>query len=225
MVIQTVKEIAVARAVECQAKVGARFKRFIGIVYGYNEKGQYMAYGSCVFLEVSSRKYIVTAAHVVDNAKEYGFAIVGGAGLVHIEAAFQATVKIDGSRLKDKHDFAFLELTTEILDDLGKAVAFVDSNEVSQNRGSMDGRQYLVLGFPAAKNNRLIDHHGKRLRPQPWSYQGTCANIGAETAARTALSPEVHIAVKFNRDQVGDRDGCKITPLTLTVLVAVPWST
>lgn len=212
MVIKTVKEIAVERAVECQAEVGARFKHSIGIVYGYDEGGKFIAYGSCVFLEVSGEKYLVTAAHVVDDAKQYGFAIVGSAGVFQIADDFRVTSKIEGSRLKDKHDFAFLRLTTEILDSLGEAVAFIDSSEVSQNRGSMDGRQYLVLGFPAAKNNRLIDRQNNRLRPQPWSYLGTCTSIDAATITRTGLSPDTNVAVKFDPDQVGNNDGVNTTP-------------
>lgn len=211
--IKSIIEAALDRAQECQTEVGERFKKSVGIAYGYNEKKQFIAYGSCTFLEVAGQKYIVTAAHVIDAARDFGFAVTGSSGLIQIVDDFLVTMKVDGCRVKDKHDFAFQRLSDQAIVGLGDAVEFIEAHQVSQNRGTMRGRQYLVVGYPASQNTRLIDRKSKRLRPQPWSYRGAAvAEMDAGLSQRTGLKQETNLAISFNDEEVGDYTGVPVEP-------------
>lgn len=198
--LETVKEAALARFKLCSDEVSGLLLDSVKIVYRHvdvDEDDRPEAIGTCFLFELDSRKYLVTAAHVFDFSKEGSIYVAGGKKLVRLRGEFWVTPTIAGSRRKDKHDFAFQVLTSEMVAQLG-AVRFIDASKVSHNRGTMEGRMFFAMGFPASRNKRKkINPSNTHLRARAWTY---CSTLLTDVNAAQAIgaSESVHLLLKHN---------------------------
>jgi hypothetical protein len=198
--LETVKDAALARFKHCTDEVSGQLLDSVRIVYrnvDVDEDDRPEAIGTCFLFELNGRKYLVTAAHVFDFSKEDSIYVSGEKKLVRLRGDFWVTPEIAGSRHQDKHDFAFQVLTNEMVEELG-AVRFIEASKVSNNRGTMEGRMFFAMGFPASRNKRKkIDPSRTHLRARAWTYCSTLLTDGIAALAIGA-SESVHLLLKHN---------------------------
>ena len=198
MDILTVKEAALERLEHCTKEVSSRVVQAVRTVYrqrDHDERPE--AIGTCFLLQDGPRKYLVTAAHIFDFAEENSIYVAGEISLVRLNGAFWVTPKIDGSRREDKHDVAFQLLSEDMVGKLG-AVLYLNADEISLNRGSMDGRMYIAMGYPSSRNKpNQVDLPRKHVKARAWTYASTAFTEPSKYYA-TGASESVHILIKHS---------------------------
>jgi hypothetical protein len=144
-IVKTANEVVRERINECTDAGAQQFIRSIKPIYGSSTSGFPIHVGTCLLLQIEMRKYILTAAHVIDW-NEYSSLYVGGeTELILIEGDFYRTQKPDGDRKKDHFDFAWLKLNEKFVAKMGY-VNFVDETQLFFNNVATEGNLYLALG-------------------------------------------------------------------------------
>lgn len=156
------------------------------------------AVGSSFLLQVDRRRFLVTASHVLDLNQQSTLYVAGRNALEQITGIAGVTKAPATGRSGDKFDFAFIELQDELAQRLGTE-AFIDANKVSQNRGTLDGRCFMALGYPASRNKtKPISISGTHVLAKSWAYSGTVftdENVFNDIGA----SQETHLLLKFGK--------------------------
>ncbi|MGH8108600.1 MAG: hypothetical protein ACREO1_07775 [Arenimonas sp.] len=193
--ILTVKQIVMARADECAKIIGDRFLPSVKIIYGVVGNAP-TAIGSCFFLRVAGQAFLVTAAHVIDQNK-YTSLLVGDINsLITIEGDFNITVAPDSNRNKDLYDFAFWKMSEPMLKKV-TSLQCIEEDQVSHNRGRLDGRQFLAMGYPHSQNSE-INTSELKVKAAAWTYQGIHVE-NAALAEKLGISGTDHFFIKFEK--------------------------
>lgn len=167
--LKSIREIAIERAEECCKIVSARFLPSVRIIYG-SEKGlKPVSIGTCFFLQISNCSLLVTAAHVLDENKYTALYVGDLNGLIPIEGDFWVTEAPEGNRYLDHYDFAFWRISDAMLNRLTDA-KFIAEREISRNRGEMDSRQFLAMGYPVSLN-QYVDEERLKVAAKAWTYR------------------------------------------------------
>jgi hypothetical protein len=193
--LKTVREIALERAEECCRVIGARFLPAVRIIYGSGPDLKPTAIGTCFFLEVDNIRFLVTAAHVIDNNKYISLYVGDVGGLIPVEGEFRVTQAPEGNRRLDHYDFAFWKMSAGMLGRLTDA-GFISDQELSHNRGTMDGRQFLAMGYPVSLN-QYIDEERLKVPAKAWTYQGSHFPNDA-LAEKLKVSGHDHFFIRFD---------------------------
>ena len=196
--MKTTKEIALENNERHNKLVADEFLSAVRPIYVV-PRGQDapIAIGSSTLLKVNDASFLLTAAHVADEAKE-GALLVGGSverSLVRLEGQFFSTTAPAGVREKDHYDFSFLRLSTEQVAALGSDVRFIAHTDVSQNRGTLPGRRFLMLGYPVSKNKKSVSRPKRAIKPALSSYQGFHLEA-PDLLKKLGLSGVDHLTIK-----------------------------
>jgi hypothetical protein len=204
--IQTVGQIAMERANECAQEVGEKFLRSVKPIYGANAGDPPMPIliGTCMFIKVGGEPFMVTAAHVTDNHHVSTLYVGASSSLQKIEGEFWQTKVPAGGRDDDKLDFAFWRLPDDVVATLSDVV-FIEESDLSLNRGTMEGRQFLVLGYPI-RRNRKIRSRGHHVRSRAWTYQSSHFDLDDGSLKRMGCSRQDHLFLKYD-NRAGDYKG------------------
>lgn len=167
-------------------------------IYWATPSGIAEAVGSSFLLQVDGKQYLVTAAHVLDLNKDSTLYVAGSNALEMITGIAGVTKAPASGRLDDKYDFAFMELPQDFIERLGTE-SFIDANDVSQNRGTLDGRCFMALGYPASRNKaKPISVAGTRVRAKAWAYSNTI-HTDTKIFDAVGVSSETHLLLKFGK--------------------------
>lgn len=143
---------------------------------------------TCILVEISDRKFVVTASHVLDASQNHALFVIGTAGTEPLQIRgrlIQTPLPATGDRRHDKVDLGFWEVDSAAAEQLGK-VRFLTEQDFSANRTSARGRQYMAMGFPYSRNKRAIDHVIKAITPVVRTYT-------SETAENPRLAKELGV--------------------------------
>ena len=165
-------------------------------VYWATPSGTAEAIGSAFLLRVDGKRYFVTAAHVLDLNQQANLYVAGSNALEPIEGIAGITKAPASGRADDKFDFAFMELSNDFSNRLG-VDAFIDANEISQNRGALDGRCFMALGYPASRNKpKPISVTGTHVHGKAWAYSST-TYTDEKVFNVLGASQDWHLLLKF----------------------------
>jgi hypothetical protein len=212
----SVGEAGRQRAAECAEIVGERFLRSLRLIYGVGERDQPVALGTSLLLRHRGVPYLVTAAHVLDDANITTLYVTalptehGPGALITVTGTFVVSKAPEGRRSKDRLDFAFrrLEPAEAARLDLD---CFIDSADVSENRGTTSGRQYIVMGYPASRNKR-VNVQAKTVDQAAWTFQGTYLD-DPKFAEHLGVSGAQHIFLEHGK-KVGNYEGGIESPVS-----------
>lgn len=115
-----------------------------------DEEKHPMMIGSAILLEIDAEKYLVTAAHVIDQATQGIIFIPNDDKLYPIEINGFSTLAPDNDRRKDRYDFACCHLSEEQLKNLVNATFINEGHIASGEDGSAN--QFMAMGYPKTKN-------------------------------------------------------------------------
>jgi hypothetical protein len=209
--IRTLSEL-VREKLDQAADSGAdQFITAIRPIYGASSHGRPEHIGSGLLLLWKGKRYLVTAAHIIDQNIESTLYLGVGSYLQEISAEFFCTNKPDNERSKDYYDFAWVELTKlslEGCDDL----PFVSESMLSLESSCPDDNAYLVLGYPNSKNKKY-DNMNNSVTPKCIKYTSTLKQ-DKSWATERSLSGNEHILLKYHSKYARDSDGNKINALS-----------
>jgi hypothetical protein len=174
-------------------------------VYIPDHTGAPVVNGSAVLLQFGQTRFLITAAHVMDDAKAHDFYVGGDEEIVGISAPYQVSVG-PGSRQHDKVDLAVVKLGEKDVQRLGPR-AYISPHWMepfAAERGPSASKRlhYLSLGFiaskqPPLKDNELVPH----LTP---SLHGGAPAISYR---RLGLDPRTHLLLEFSRKRMEGPNG------------------
>lgn len=151
--IKTFKEI-IREQLETGANVASeKYKESVRPIYGVDRNDKPSHIGSCFLLEFKDKKYLITAAHVVDHSEKTTLRVGGTTGLVILEGDFFMTEAPEEIRDNDHYDFAWINVSDEFLSSLGDIVIIRES-DIAPRLSDYKGRVYLCLGYPRSKNKK-----------------------------------------------------------------------
>ena len=181
----------------------AKYRGTVHPLYLVDRNGRPAHCGTCFGLEIQGVKYLVSAAHVVDDILLKGGYVAGNGRLEALEGDFFLTKPPDGNRESDRYDFAWKRLTDADLRILGWT-EFVNERDLCENRTHTVGRAYLAVGFPRSKNKKA-DPTTRKVRPKLQQYTAM-GKEKQELFQSLGLTGEHHIAVEYenrSRDEGG----------------------
>jgi hypothetical protein len=167
-------------------------------IYWATQSGTAEAIGSSFLLQVDGRRFLVTAAHVLDLNQQSTLYVGGRQGLELINGNANVTNAPVSGRRGDKYDFAFMELTLEFAERLG-IDAFIDVSKIASNSEPKDGRCFMALGYPASRNKpKPIALTGTHVRAQLWAYSAT-VHTDPKIFENVGASETTHLLLKYGK--------------------------
>jgi hypothetical protein len=201
--ILSTEEAVRAHLEESVAAASAILGAAVQPIYRADRNGRPTLFGTGFCLALGGRKYLVTAAHVVDDILKDGGYVLGDGEFVPLLGDFYCTEAPKGDRDCDYLDFAWKCLSDDDVATLGWSVFFYEK-DLCENRAPTVGRVYLALGYPRSKNKKA-DPTSRKVRPKMNKYYST-GKAFPDLFASLELSGHEHIAIAHANRSV-DPDG------------------
>ncbi len=195
MLSETNKEKVLKIINEATDAGASQFKPSIRAVYGQSEKQQPYHIGSCIFLSIKSKKYLLTVAHIIDESKDTPLYINGvGNELVCIQYRFILTNRPALGREADMYDFAWAHLSDESIKLCGEN-DFIPEEKFTDGTENPKGRIYLALGYPCSKNKPNV--FKKTITPAYFRYADIVKN-DETLCKKLKVSGAEHLFFNYN---------------------------
>lgn len=191
--LKSISDIGLERLDLCSRVVGQLFFRAVRPCFILDEMNQPTAVGTCFFIELDGIRYLMTAAHVLDEAEFGPMYVASGKSFVSLTGLFSVTSKPDGRRDNDRYDFAFVELTQDQCVEMN-AEFFITESMISQNRAIKERRGYMALGFP--EHLQLVNYGACTAFTEAWTYVGFHRHSEALNES-LGINGDAHFAIRF----------------------------
>lgn len=148
--------------------------------------------GTCTFIQVAGKRYIVTAAHILRDYSQSSLHVaIVGRELIPTDGRWRTT---PGDKA-DEYDFAFLEVGVDI------AEGFVDAPDLPFAGSTHDvpNARYLAIGFPCSKNKprKFVNLSESKVQA---SLHGYSAPLSRRFKfGRLGITSETHCALNFKK--------------------------
>ena len=207
-------EIAAARRALIQERLSAAANRIapaVRPIMGESARKRPEVVGSGVLVRIAERRFLFTAAHVLDALENRSSYLDLAGTLVPLAGHSRSTKPPSEGRHADRLDFAYVLLAEEA------RAAIPDSYYLSadqlgrdeQPRYESPGRTpYLVAGYPSSRlkvNARDGTYHA---RPMPLATVVATLDVHRQLQ----LSTDSHIALEFDRSRMVRRAGPAVGP-------------
>lgn len=204
--IKSLKEASREWLKERADQAAVDFKNSFRLVYGADEsyKPRPEATGTCFFLKVRGACYLVTAAHVLDDAQVSTLYVAAGGEGHPIVGEFTVTIAPESDRGNDRLDFAFRRLDEADVVKLHD-VHFIDAIEISENRADSSERFYIVMGFPVSLNKKFSATE-RVVRSRAWQFQDMGFVPDAQELEKIGCNVDQHLFLKYS-NQTSDYEG------------------
>lgn len=176
-------------------RVSRHYRLAIKPIWGATKNGDPLHIGSATLMQVDDKKYLVTAAHVIDESAYTTLYVGGESELVVLNRQrFSITKAPAANRFKDKYDFAIAKLSRTNVQKLGN-VRFILETEMLPEIAQPIGLYGAVIGYPNTKN-KYVKGRDITLPNRQWRYLGRADSMPQEIEG---LSPRSHIALSYNK--------------------------
>jgi hypothetical protein len=171
-------------------------------IYRNDERDRPEQVGSCFIVHSGAHHYLVSAAHVLEEARELYFYIAPSQ--TRKLSGLLALSRWTGNREKDPIDVGVIRLTKEGLPpyrDL-KKVAVLPSY-LRPNDSPRDGKQYAIVGYPETKNR--ADTATRTVNAKAYSYRNRA--LAENLYATHGLSAATNIVLPLRPKKSFDSEG------------------
>lgn len=207
-IIKDIKTVIRERISECSTSVGTQLGPAVHSIYGSPDGRSLVHIGSAVLISYKDRHLILTAAHVVDEAKNAALHISANGGLALLEGDVWQTVRPKGGRKEDKFDFALWPVSPKLLKQLGPA-RFLSAEEMVRSPIGTKGHCYLAVGFPNSKQKKI-----RKLKAIANRWQLMCTAFdGCPFPPECGFSAQTHLFLKFDKKFSTDKDWKRVNSL------------
>jgi hypothetical protein len=164
-------------------------------MFAVTEYGTPDPVGSCVLLAIKDRKFLLTAAHVLDHAKTSSLYVGGVSELVLLKGESHRTEET-GTPAEDRLDFAFVAISPEVVDALGP-VHFLAPTNLDPSDDAGIPQVYVAVGFPWRKTKKDLDAR-RMLSPMV-----TVTMVSDPGLFQTLeISQHTHLVLPFDRERM-----------------------
>ena len=203
-IIKLLPDFTRERMNDCSDVLAKKYLKSVGSIYGSTERGDPNHIGSCVAVELDGCRYLITAAHVIDEL-QYTHLYVGGATkTVPISREFHGTSAHRADRAKDNLDFAVIKLSEKTKKAIG-GINYICEKDMLLRDLSQHQRCGLALGYPNSKN-KFKRRNGTILKETPFIYTSTL-EYDDDLYARVGANKKNHYLLDYSRKQSRDMNG------------------
>jgi hypothetical protein len=172
----------------------AKFRTSIRPIYRSAPKTLLTHVGTCTLLCIEDIKFIVTAAHIVDQHEGYLW-IGGKESAIPLEGAFRSTVAPRGERALDKYDFSVSTVSDELDSSLGNA-SYISSDFISMGRrADHKHSMYTCVGYPNSQNKE-VDVGKREMNARLWMHTAR-GRSNDDKIGGWAKNSEHHLFIEF----------------------------
>jgi hypothetical protein len=167
-----------------------------------DEFGDIAPAGSCILLSLDSIRFVVTAAHVLDEAAGRGLYVADAVEYREVPRPFHFTaLPASGQRDDDKFDIGFVPLPDSLQFD-GCHFLRIPEIDITERPAfkSPVGTHYLLIGYP--QNRFKTDRRAHSARPENLGYTGGAAP--EELYVKLGLDMSSHLLVTREDLVVGE---------------------
>ena len=204
MPILTLEKIGPTVMRERAERARELFRSSIWPIYGSRKgnstnvaRGDLALVGSCVFISIRNRYYIITAAHVTDNLSHTPLWIPRGEDFWPIHGMLHETVSPEGQRKLDVFDCCWVEISEQARSGFKRAT-FLTQDRFSHNRASSQNRFFMAYGYPRSKNKKFFK---EEIQPRALSLTG-CSSEPHETPQELIETRKKHIFLRYSPESV-----------------------
>lgn len=181
---------------EAQQTALNNFARSIFPIYRFDEGADPNHIGTCFAFEYRQRRFLVTAAHVMDHKSlgSLGFASTSENRPVEIKGEWHVVDPADKPRDEDPFDFAWHELTPDEV----PSVPCIPASGIEDTASPAVGQRLLtMIGFPVSKNKKISPDSRRKKTLTPMRAQYTNLEMTpADYFEARGMSPKTHVAMK-----------------------------
>jgi hypothetical protein len=163
-------------------------------------------FGTAIFVIQDSEPFLLTAAHVTDEALKENVIVPTPIGFEKIQG-YMAYIDLlpEMKRSQDTVDVAYFRLSTDFANLLCSYFHPLSQSKRQIIKSSLELSVCSIAGFPVTKSKRK----GEKLSSEFFAYRGVSA--ANETYEKLGLSPETSVIVHFNKKNsispiTGDRN-------------------
>lgn len=172
------------------------FAHAIFPIYRFEIGGSPVHIGTCFSIEHHNRKFLITAAHVIDHYSDdrtLAFATTSQERLVQVQGEWYVSEAGEFGREEDPIDLALHELTEE---EACKVPAISSSQIEDQAPDESSERMMTIIGFPTSKNKSIkpADLSRKRLSPVRVQY-ADMEGVPVSYFEERGMSSRSHVAM------------------------------
>lgn len=165
-------------------------------------------FGSAVLLQVGDSPFVVTAAHVIDEAATSAIYIPGSGRLIELKGrGKKISTPLSGNRDDDKNDMAFVLLEYGCALEVRRLFGFLPIQSVDPSDEAVDGKAYLFCGFPWRKQR--LSNKTRQIVADPCSYRGHVTR--RSSFGTMGFNEDTHILVHCDRRKQTDERGRRTT--------------
>lgn len=171
-----------------------RFANAVCPIFLSESKGCTVCLGTGVLLQLQSKPFLLTAAHVTDQRCLGRLSIPGRAGDVGLSGYYSGMrLPPSGDRTDDRYDIAYVRLEEKTVQMLHPALSFLTWEDVDVFDTSVEGDAYSFIGYPYRKSHVAV----KTISTELGSFSGEGAKLA--DYSRLRYKPQHHILIRFRR--------------------------
>jgi hypothetical protein len=210
--VKMLKEIINDALVESCNIAKEKFRHAILPVYSSDVQGRADHIGSSILIRIKGISFLVTAAHIIDHAKENNLHLGNGKKLVQLAGDCFITNpnKPIGERDSDHYDFAFAQISNEFGNSLGD-VKYLTEEDLWLEIPHTEGHAYLAYGYPNSKNKK-INHLHRHIESKMWPYIATAVSDVSIFTKKFGINDDDHICINFDHKRTRSLNGDIVTP-------------
>lgn len=184
----------------------AKFYKAVLPIYAVVRKS-YTHLGTCTLLQIAGQRFLVTAAHVLDEYKKAELWVGGMRHVVPLTGRFVDSIAPGGLRKQDHHDIAILQVHEALGQALGDVI-YIGPESMSKNQRQAEKKVlYLWIGYPNSKNKNV--HATRReVDAEFWNHIGpgglTHDGLG-EWAKKTTEHLFIDVPKKHAKNAAGEK--------------------
>ena len=156
-------------------------------------------HGSGVFVKIGTERFLLTAAHVVDNFENDIYVGIKNHTLLKLGGDLTAN-RAPGSRNDDRIDIAIMKLSQQTIEQIRDTYDFLDYNEIGINHEFKPLPMYQSVGFPASRSK--YNKYKNELKSKPFLY--TTMPAQPEIYEELECEPFLNIIVHYDKNKVRD---------------------
>lgn len=152
--------------------------------------------GSGVLLGIGEHRFLLTAAHVLDERHRYPMMAPGTKGFVGITGQLiSSNIPKSGSRMDDRYDIACVRLNDRFLKRLHGNLAFLNEDDIDAFDETAKNDVYTIVGYPSRKS----ETHDKTVSTPIFHISGD--GVADRRYESLQCKPSHHILIQFRKSR------------------------
>ncbi|MES2596882.1 MAG: hypothetical protein V4662_16180 [Verrucomicrobiota bacterium] len=126
-------------------------------------------FGTGTLLKLGTRRFMLTASHVLDDIIDGNALVPGIDGWPFLNGEVIGTVRPEsGDRKDDKNDLGIIHLDREVVSAMHPTLIFLEGSEIDGAHVTEERGAYIIAGFPAERTKLS----GSNLEAHPFTFSG-----------------------------------------------------